>query len=199
MSDPLPLPPQALPQRTTGPEYPPSTSSSPTSSPSTRPSPSSTTRPGETRETLLSCRISFTPVTHFYNVYRTRISRLFIGDGQTFEIRPRYKSCWRETRQGCWFVSCSVSLPVRKSCGIVDSVSFLTAASICAPGLPPPPHPTSTDLLPLFLFFFFLCSHPSLSLSPLRLDTDGIDLLMSFLKVSPPKSSRRECDVKIWR
>lgn len=147
MSPPPPLPPQALPQRTTGPEYPPSTSSSPTSFPSTRPSPSSTTRPGETREALLSCHICFTPVTHFYNV-TTRPSAV----RQTFETRPRYKSCWRETCQGCCFFSCSVSLPVRKSCGIVDCVSFLTAASICAPGPPPPPHPTSTDLLPPFFF-----------------------------------------------
>lgn len=61
------------------------------------------------------------------------------------------------------------------------------------------PAPTSFHLYWPPPLFFFLCSLPSLLPSPLRLDTDGIDLLMSFLKVSLPKSSGHECDVKIWR
>lgn len=74
-----------------------------------------------------------------------------------------------------------MSLPVRKSCGIVDSVSFLTLASICAS--PPPLLTSLSSALP---------PPPS----PFRLDTDGIDLLMSFLKVSIALSARHECDVK---
>lgn len=73
-----------------------------------------------------------------------------------------------------------MSLPVRKSCGIVDSVSFLTLASICAS--PPPLLTSLSSALP--------------PLPPLRLDTDGIDLLMSFLKVSIALSARHECYVK---
>lgn len=72
-----------------------------------------------------------------------------------------------------------MSLPVRKSCGIVDSVSFLTLASICAS---PPPLLTSLS--------------SALPPSPFRLDTDGIDLLMSFLRVSIALSARHECYVK---
>lgn len=71
-----------------------------------------------------------------------------------------------------------MSLPVRKSCGIVDCVSFLTLASIC-------------ESLPTLLTSL----SPGLS-PPCRLDTDGIDLLMSFLKVSLTISARLEQDVK---
>lgn len=71
-----------------------------------------------------------------------------------------------------------MSLPVRKSCGIVDCVSFLTLASIC-------------ESLPTLLTSL----SPGLS-PPCRLDTDGIDLLMSFLKVSLTISARLERDVK---
>lgn len=76
-----------------------------------------------------------------------------------------------------------MSLPVRKSCGIVDSASFLTLASIC---VTPP-------LLTSLLFSPTPC--PPLHLPPplFRLDTDGIDLLMSFLKVSAIISARHEC------
>lgn len=81
-----------------------------------------------------------------------------------------------------------MSLPVRKSCGTVDSVSFLTLASICAS--PPPPLTCLSSAL----------SPPSLPPSPpsppSRLDNDGIDLLMSFLKVSLSSSARHGCDVE---
>ncbi|TKS73641.1 Cyclin-dependent kinase 17 [Collichthys lucidus] len=66
----------------------------------------------------------------------------------------------------------------RKSCGIVDSASFLTLASIC---VTPPPLTSllfsPTTPLPLHL------PPPPL----FRLDTDGIDLLMSFLKYESKK------------
>lgn len=77
-----------------------------------------------------------------------------------------------------------MSLPVRKSCGIVDSASFLTLASICVTP------PLLTSLL------FSPTPRPPLHLPPpplFRLDTDGIDLLMSFLKVSVIISARHEC------
>lgn len=66
---------------------------------------------------------------------------------------------------------CTVSLPVRKSCGIVECVSFLkTGQHLCTS---PPP----------LLTCLFCCPPP-------RLDNDGIDLLMSFLKVSITKAWR---------
>lgn len=74
------------------------------------------------------------------------------------------------------FTAASVSLPVRKSCGIVDCFLPYPHQQPCVT-----PHPLNSLLLPP---------------PPLRLDTDGIDLLMSFLKVSLAVSASHQCEVK---
>lgn len=128
---------------------------------------------------------------YYHNLLLISGSPLMAGNGneQIFLVRPRYNRRAVRRRRSCGW-GClvksvhSLSLPVRKSCGIVDSVwpSFLPHSRQHLWVSPPywPPHS-------LFLLF------PTF---PFRLDNDGIELLTSFLKVS---HTTRQKWMERWR
>lgn len=183
------VPPQALPRKTTGLEYPRLTSSSPRSSPNTSLNPLLTTRPGEM---ILCAEYNFILVQTCSKCYHLSHKPSFnnwrwkwanISSQAQVKELPLYLVFWLLDWKTLVLVClvrsvCSVSLPARKSCGIVDC--FL-----------PQIWPASLHIAPTSADLPFFCYPPPPS--PLsRLDNDGIELLMSFLKVSISKS-------QLWR